>query len=112
MPIDGVTLRTGSANLSTSGENMQDYDLIVIDDGGGSADAFEAHFERMWRAAAPMIEFGAAIDALEPREETTSEYKCGGVTKGCFSRLKPERPGTNLTEQKRPRKSGAFRTLT
>jgi phosphatidylserine/phosphatidylglycerophosphate/cardiolipin synthase-like enzyme len=65
--IDGATLRTGSANFSTSGENAQDNDLIVIRDGGGSADAFEAHFERMWRVAQPMIEFGPAIDALEPR---------------------------------------------
>ena len=65
--IDGATLRTGSANFSASGENAQDNDLIVIRDGGGSADAFEAHFERMWEAAAPMIEFGPAINALEPR---------------------------------------------
>jgi phosphatidylserine/phosphatidylglycerophosphate/cardiolipin synthase-like enzyme len=65
--IDGLTLRTGSANFSASGENAQDNDLIVIRDGGGSVDAFEAHFERMWRAAAPMIEFGPAIHAMEPR---------------------------------------------
>jgi phosphatidylserine/phosphatidylglycerophosphate/cardiolipin synthase-like enzyme len=65
--IDGATLRTGSANFSTSGENAQDNDLIVIRDGGGSADAFEAHFTRMWEAAQPMIEFGPAINALELR---------------------------------------------
>jgi phosphatidylserine/phosphatidylglycerophosphate/cardiolipin synthase-like enzyme len=65
--IDGATLRTGSANFSSSGENAQDNDLFVIRDRGGSADAFEAHFERMSRVAAPMIEFGPAIDALEPR---------------------------------------------
>ena len=35
--IDGATLRTGSANFSSSGENAQDNDLIVIRDGGGSA---------------------------------------------------------------------------
>jgi hypothetical protein len=52
---------------SRSGEDAQDNDLIMIRDGGGSADAFEAHFERMWEAAAPMIEFGPAIDALEVR---------------------------------------------
>jgi hypothetical protein len=46
--------------------NRRDLDLIVIRDGGGSADAFEAHFEQMQRAAAPMIEFGPAIDAPEP----------------------------------------------
>ena len=28
--IDGETLRTGSANFSTSGENAQDNDLVVI----------------------------------------------------------------------------------
>jgi phosphatidylserine/phosphatidylglycerophosphate/cardiolipin synthase-like enzyme len=63
--IDGATLRTGSANFSSSGENAQDNDLIVIR-GGDSAGAFEAHFERMWRVAQPMIEFAPAIDALEP----------------------------------------------
>jgi hypothetical protein len=64
--IDGLTLRTGSANFSASGENAQDNDLIVMRDGGRSADAFDAHFERTWRAAAPMFEFGPAIDAMEP----------------------------------------------
>jgi hypothetical protein len=28
---------------------------------------FEAHFERMWDAAQPMIEFAPAINALEPK---------------------------------------------
>jgi phosphatidylserine/phosphatidylglycerophosphate/cardiolipin synthase-like enzyme len=65
--IDGATLGTGSANFSRSGEDAQDKDLIAIRDGGGSADAFEAHFERIWQAAQPMIEVGPAIDALEPR---------------------------------------------
>ena len=32
--IDGEVLRTGSANFSTSGENAQDNDLIVIRDSG------------------------------------------------------------------------------
>ena len=64
--IDGTFLRTGSANFSTSGENAQDNDLIVIRDPGASA-KFEAHFERMWDAAQPMIEFEPAIRALEPK---------------------------------------------
>ena len=64
--IDGKVLRTGSANFSTSGEKAQDNDLIVIRDTGAAA-RFEAHFERMWDAAEPMIEFGPAIDALEPK---------------------------------------------
>ena len=64
--IDGAVLRTGSANFSTSGENAQDNDLIVIRDAGATA-KFEAHFERMWDAAEPMIEFGPAIEALEPK---------------------------------------------
>jgi hypothetical protein len=38
----------------------------------GSRDAraaaeFDAHFERMWDAAQPMIEFAPAINALEPK---------------------------------------------
>jgi phosphatidylserine/phosphatidylglycerophosphate/cardiolipin synthase-like enzyme len=64
--IDGQVLRTGSANFSTSGERQQDNDLIVIRDAGAAA-KFDAHFERMWDAAEPMIEFEPAIKALEPK---------------------------------------------
>src|SRR5271166_6069219 len=64
--IDGNLLRTGSANFSTSGEKAQDNDLIVIRD-AAAAVKFEAHFERMWDAAQPMIEFEPAIRALEPK---------------------------------------------
>ena len=44
--IDGEVLRTGSANFSTSGEQSQDNDLIVIRN-EGSAAKFDAHFEHM-----------------------------------------------------------------
>jgi len=64
--IDGILLRTGSANFSTSGENAQDNDLIVIRDPAAAA-KFDAHFERMWDAAQPMDEFEPAIKALEPK---------------------------------------------
>jgi phosphatidylserine/phosphatidylglycerophosphate/cardiolipin synthase-like enzyme len=64
--IDGEVLRTGSANFSASGERQQDNDLIVIRDAGAAA-KFDAHFERMWEAAQPMIEFEPAIQALEPK---------------------------------------------
>ena len=64
--IDGTLLRTGSANFSTSGENAQDNDLIVIRDPAVAA-KFEAHFGRMWTEAQPMIEFEPAIRALEPQ---------------------------------------------
>lgn len=64
--IDGELLRTGSANFSASGEQKQDNDLIVIRDAKAAAQ-FDAHFERMWDAAQPMIEFEPAIKALEPK---------------------------------------------
>jgi phosphatidylserine/phosphatidylglycerophosphate/cardiolipin synthase-like enzyme len=64
--VDGVTLRTGSANFSTAGERAQDNDLVVIRDAGAAA-KFDRHFEAMWDAAQPMVEFAPAIDALEPR---------------------------------------------
>jgi phosphatidylserine/phosphatidylglycerophosphate/cardiolipin synthase-like enzyme len=64
--IDGEELRTGSANFSTSGENAQDNDLIVIRDPGAAA-KFDVHFERMWNAAQAMDEFEPAIKALEPK---------------------------------------------
>ncbi len=58
--------RTGSANYSASGERARDNDLIVIRDVGAAA-KFEAHFERTWNVAEPMIEFAPAIKALEPK---------------------------------------------
>ncbi len=64
--IDGEVLTTGSANFSTSGENAQDNDLIVVREPAAAA-KFEGHFERMWDAAQPMIEFAPAIKALEPK---------------------------------------------
>ena len=64
--IDGLVLRSGSANFSTSGENAQDNDLIVIRNASAAA-KFDAHFERMWDAAQTMVEFGPAIKALEPK---------------------------------------------
>ena len=64
--VDGQVLRTGSANFSAGGERDQDNDLVVIRDTAAAA-RFEAHFERMWEAARPMIEFEPAIKALEPR---------------------------------------------
>jgi phosphatidylserine/phosphatidylglycerophosphate/cardiolipin synthase-like enzyme len=64
--IDGQLLRTGSANFSASGERQQDNDLIVIHDTKAAA-IFDTHFERMSDAAQPMIEFGPAINALEPK---------------------------------------------
>jgi phosphatidylserine/phosphatidylglycerophosphate/cardiolipin synthase-like enzyme len=64
--IDGEFLRTGNANFSASGERDQDNDLIILRD-PAAAVKFEAHFETMWDVAEPMIEFGPAIQALEPR---------------------------------------------
>ena len=64
--IDGEVLRTGSANFSTSGENAQDNDLVVLRNAAAAA-KFDAHFEHMWDYAEPMIEFGPAIQALEPK---------------------------------------------
>jgi phosphatidylserine/phosphatidylglycerophosphate/cardiolipin synthase-like enzyme len=65
--IDGLILRTGSANFSASGELAQDNDLVVIRDNPLAETRFEAHFVAMWTAAEPMIEFAPAIRAMEPR---------------------------------------------
>jgi phosphatidylserine/phosphatidylglycerophosphate/cardiolipin synthase-like enzyme len=45
--VDGRTLRTGSANFSTSGEEYQDNDVIVIDS-PAAVERFEDAFERLW----------------------------------------------------------------
>ncbi len=64
--IDGELLRTGSANFSASSERQQDNDLIVTHNAAAAA-KFDAHFERMWSAAPPIIEFKPAIKAPEPK---------------------------------------------
>ena len=51
--IDGVLLRTGSANLSPSGLKQQDNDLIILRDPEAAA-KFEARFDKIYEAAEPM----------------------------------------------------------
>jgi phosphatidylserine/phosphatidylglycerophosphate/cardiolipin synthase-like enzyme len=60
--IDGQILRTGSENFSHSAPT-QDNDLIVIRDPAAAAQ-FEAHFERMWTAAIPIIGAQPATQSL------------------------------------------------
>jgi hypothetical protein len=42
-----------------------------------AATKFEAHFERMWDAAQPMIEFEPTINALEPVTAKAGESGLG-----------------------------------
>jgi phosphatidylserine/phosphatidylglycerophosphate/cardiolipin synthase-like enzyme len=51
--VDGMLLRTGSANLSPSGEKQQDNDLIILGDPVAVAH-FEARFDQIYSAAEPM----------------------------------------------------------
>ena len=61
--IDGATLRSGSANFNTSGEDAQENGLVLVRDGGGSADQFEAR--RVARSVAD-DRVRSTINALEP----------------------------------------------
>jgi phosphatidylserine/phosphatidylglycerophosphate/cardiolipin synthase-like enzyme len=51
--LDGRTLRSGSANLSSSGLRLQDNDLMVSCEPRFVA-AFDERFEEMWSAAQPL----------------------------------------------------------
>lgn len=62
--IDGAVLRTGSANLSASGEKRQDNDLIVDRD-AASAMQFERRFEQIWDAAVPLQDV-TGTPSMEP----------------------------------------------
>lgn len=62
--IDGAVLRTGSANLSASGEKRQDNDL-VIDRDATSAMQFERRFEQIWDAAIPLQDV-TGTPSMEP----------------------------------------------
>ena len=48
--IDGVTLRSGSANFSPTGEKRQDNDLLLTRD-RGSVERFRLNFEQLWSRA-------------------------------------------------------------
>lgn len=62
--VDGAVLRTGSANLSASGEKRQDNDL-VIDRDPVSAMQFERRFEQIWDAAIPLQDV-TGTPSMEP----------------------------------------------
>ncbi|WP_245435025.1 phospholipase D-like domain-containing protein [Methylocystis rosea] len=58
--IDGLVLRSGSANLTASGLKQQDNDLVVIRE-AAAARAFEARFEQIWSAARPITQEDHAL---------------------------------------------------
>jgi hypothetical protein len=73
---------------------------------------FDAHFERMWDAAEPMIGFAPAIRALEPsgkRGVVVIAREKGGETLPFVFRSEPEAletPGKRRSRLNRPRSLG------
>ena len=65
--IDGSLLRTGSANFSTSGENAQDNDLDRDPRRRRPLRSSTRTLSACGARQQPMIEFGPAINALEPK---------------------------------------------
>jgi phosphatidylserine/phosphatidylglycerophosphate/cardiolipin synthase-like enzyme len=50
--IDGRTLRTGSSNLTMSGEREEETEITAVD--AVAASRFEARFEQFWESSIPM----------------------------------------------------------
>ena len=69
--VDGVLLRTGSANLSPSGLKQQDNDLIILRDPIAAA-KFEARFDEIYAGAEPMrVEERKTTNASTPSLSST-----------------------------------------
>jgi hypothetical protein len=86
--IDGVLLRSGSANLTASGLKQQDNDIIVIRE-PAAARAFDARFEQIWSAAKPVAAVNpvAASPAPGPKLASATTAPAGEcVIKGNVSR--------------------------
>ena len=86
--IDGIILRSGSANLTASGLKQQDNDLVVIRE-ATAAHAFDARFEQIWSAARPSAQSERAVapaaDGLTPApQNAAAPNNC--TIKGNFNR--------------------------
>ncbi len=69
MQVTALFMRVGSPRpaCAQSACGCPKFDDLVIIRDAVAAAKFDAHFERMWDAAQPMIEFAPAIKALEPK---------------------------------------------
>jgi hypothetical protein len=112
--IDGLLLRSGSANLTASGLKQQDNDIVVIHEPSG-ARAFDARFEQIWSAAKPIPAINpiAASPARGARLAMATTAPPDGCTiKGNVNR-KGERifhmPGDRNYERVRMTKGGGER---
>ena len=88
--IDGVLLRTGSANLSPSGLKQQDNDLIILRDPEAVA-KFEARFDEIYSAAEPMRRRPAPVagDVPGPRQTPPVRSKATSTVTGSASITSP-----------------------
>jgi phosphatidylserine/phosphatidylglycerophosphate/cardiolipin synthase-like enzyme len=92
--IDGLLLRSGSANLTASGLKQQDNDIIVIHE-PSAARVFDARFEQIWAAGKPIADTHPAT-ASRKRGLTLAKAAPASAPEGCTIKGNVNRKGERI----------------